>query len=103
MATCTGNPSDNPKAASANACSSSHCGADNTSGTVGISISKFLQVHLPPFLSLPIARHGPKFNTGGIPKASHTSLKLSPASFAAPGDISPTFSSPPEEHPADKN
>ena len=52
--------------------------------------------------SLPIARHGPKFNTGGIPKDSHTFLSYGPAYLAASGFINPQFSIPPEEHPAVK-
>ncbi len=46
--------------------------------------------------SLPIARHGPKFNTGGIPKDSHTFLSFGPAYLAASGFINPQFSIPPE-------
>ena len=50
----------------------------------------------------PIARHGPKFNTGGIFNFSQTARSFGPASFAASGVIRPQFSIPPEEHPAVK-
>ena len=40
-AKCRGSPRANPNAPSANACSSSHCGADKTSGNWGKSIPKY--------------------------------------------------------------
>ena len=48
----------------------------------------------------PIARQGPKFSTGGIPRDSQTARSLGPASLAASGVMRPQFSKPPEEHPA---
>ncbi len=66
-----------------------------------MSIFKYSASSFATISSLPIARHGPKFSTGGIPRLSQTALKFEPASFEASGDINPTFSSPPLEHPAD--
>ena len=91
----------NQNAPSANACSSNHCGAESATGNCGISTFNAAANSLTTISILPIARHGPKFNTGGIFNFLQTAFKFSPANSSAPGDINPTFSSPPVEHPAD--
>ena len=49
----------------------------------------------------PIARHGPKLRTGGMPSFSQTARSFGPASSAAFGSMRPQFSRPPEEQPAE--
>ena len=75
----SGSPKAKPNAPSANACSSNHCGAESATGNCGISTFNAAANSLTTISILPIARHGPKFNTGGIFNFLQTAFKFSPA------------------------